>query len=194
RGPCHSATLVSPQGKSVDNAKIQALGAAVRTEPPPPNPVPSPFHPRPSASLAVTQWGIPIGSCLQDPPRPHDVTGPTCSPDWLVLQVLTWTLLEGDRVTLHCWGWWNNLVTWVSFYCEEEQLVRNGTELTLFPLQPHHSGRYHCKGWLKDRQWVVSALVTVTVHVAAWVAGALLFLLLLVGVIVAWHWRHCVGM
>ncbi|XP_074385634.1 high affinity immunoglobulin gamma Fc receptor I-like [Zonotrichia albicollis] len=87
--------------------------------------------------------------------------------DWLVLQVPARPLLEGDRVTLRCRDRWNNLVTWVSFYREEKQLVelRNGTELTLFPLQPHHSGRYHCRGWLKDRQWVVSAPVTVTVHV-----------------------------
>nr|XP_026654889.1 Fc receptor-like protein 3 [Zonotrichia albicollis] len=86
--------------------------------------------------------------------------------DWLVLQVPARPLLEGDRVTVRCRDRWNNLVTWVSFYREEKQLVelRNGTELTLFPLQPHHSGRYHCRGWLKDRQWVVSSPVTVTVH------------------------------
>ncbi|XP_074400315.1 low affinity immunoglobulin gamma Fc region receptor III-like [Zonotrichia albicollis] len=87
--------------------------------------------------------------------------------DWLVLQVPARPLLEGDKVTLCCRDRRNNLVTWVSFYHEEKQLVelRNGTELTLFPLKLHHSGCYRCRGWLKDRQWVVSAPVTVTVHV-----------------------------
>ncbi|KAM6989008.1 LOW QUALITY PROTEIN: low affinity immunoglobulin gamma Fc region receptor III-like [Passerculus sandwichensis] len=117
------------------------------------------------------------------------------SDDWLVLQVPARPLLEGDTVTLRCRDRQNNMVTWVSFYHEEKQLVelRNGTELTLFPLKLHHSGRYHCRGWLKDREWVVSAPVTVTVHVAAGVGGALLFLLLLMGVIVAWHRWHRVA-
>ncbi|XP_063039139.1 low affinity immunoglobulin gamma Fc region receptor III-like [Melospiza melodia melodia] len=115
--------------------------------------------------------------------------------DWLVLQVPARPLREGDTVTLRCRDRRNNLGTWVSFYHEEKLLVelRNGTELTLFPLQLHHSGRYHCRGWLKDREWVVSAPVTVTVHVAAGVGGTLLFLLLLVGVIVAWHRWHRVA-
>ncbi|NXT45326.1 FCGR3 protein, partial [Pelecanoides urinatrix] len=83
-----------------------------------------------------------------------------------VLQVPARDLLEGDKVTLRCRGRRNNLTNWVSFHCEEEQLVelRSGTELTLFPLQLHHSGNYSCRGWLKDREWEVSAPVTVTVH------------------------------
>ncbi|KAM3656887.1 LOW QUALITY PROTEIN: low affinity immunoglobulin gamma Fc region receptor II-like, partial [Ammospiza maritima maritima] len=87
------------------------------------------------------------------------------SDDWLVLQVVAWALLEGDRVTLHCRGQWNNPVTWVSFHHEEEQLVelRNGTELTLFPLQLHHSGNYSWRGWLKE-ECEVSTPVTVRVH------------------------------
>ncbi|KAM6989022.1 low affinity immunoglobulin gamma Fc region receptor II-like [Passerculus sandwichensis] len=117
------------------------------------------------------------------------------SDDWLVLQVPARPLLEGDRVTLRCRDRQNNLVTWVSFCHEEKQLVelRNGTELTLFPLQLHHSGLYHCRSWLKDREWVVSAPVTVTVHVAAGVGGALLFLFLLVAFILAWHRWQCLA-
>uniref|UniRef100_A0A8D2M1W2 Ig-like domain-containing protein n=1 Tax=Zonotrichia albicollis TaxID=44394 RepID=A0A8D2M1W2_ZONAL len=56
---------------------------------------------------------------------------------------------------------------WPALHGSPPQLVelQNGTELTLFPLQLHHSGRYRCREWvLKDREWVVSAPVTVTVH------------------------------
>ncbi|NWZ92636.1 FCRL2 protein, partial [Nesospiza acunhae] len=31
-------------------------------------------------------------------------------------------------------------------------------------LQLHHSGKYSCRGWLKDRAWEASTPVTVTVH------------------------------
>ncbi|KAM3656890.1 low affinity immunoglobulin gamma Fc region receptor II-like [Ammospiza maritima maritima] len=116
------------------------------------------------------------------------------SEDWLVLQVPVKALVEGDTVKLRCRGWRNNTVTSVSFYHEEKKLqeLRDGTELSLSPLQLHHSGRYSCKGSVDYWGWKESAPVpvTVTVHVAAGVGGALLFLLLLVGVIVAWHQWH----
>ncbi|KAM3656895.1 LOW QUALITY PROTEIN: uncharacterized protein VK521_014349 [Ammospiza maritima maritima] len=119
------------------------------------------------------------------------------SNNWLVLQAPVKALVEGDTVKLHCRGWRNNTVTSVSFYHEEKKLqeLRDGTELSLSPLQLHHSGRYSCKGWVDYWGWKESAPVpvTVTVHVAAGVGGAILFLLLLVGVIVAWHRWHCVG-
>uniref|UniRef100_A0A8D2M5P1 Ig-like domain-containing protein n=1 Tax=Zonotrichia albicollis TaxID=44394 RepID=A0A8D2M5P1_ZONAL len=65
----------------------------------------------------------------------------------LVLQVPARTLLEGETVTLHCRSWRNNTVTSVSFYHEGKKLegLRDGTELSLSPLQQHHSGNY--------RQW-----------------------------------------
>ncbi|CAN8175622.1 unnamed protein product [Coccothraustes coccothraustes] len=114
------------------------------------------------------------------------------SDDWLVLQVPARVLLEGDTVTLRCRSWEDNPITSVSFYHEEEELgvFPNGTQLSLSPLQLNHRGHYSCKGQVGSWGWQESAPVTVTVHVAAGVGGALLFLLLLVGVIVAWHWWH----
>ncbi|NXI17500.1 FCGR3 protein, partial [Irena cyanogastra] len=89
-----------------------------------------------------------------------------CPPDQLVLQVPARALLEGDTVTLRCRVRSNKPVTSVSFYCEEKKLqgLRNGTELSLSPLQPHHSGHYRCKGRVSSWRWKESAPVTVTVH------------------------------
>ncbi|XP_059727361.1 Fc receptor-like A isoform X2 [Haemorhous mexicanus] len=86
--------------------------------------------------------------------------------DWLALQVPVRELLEGDTVTLRCRGWQNNTVTSVSFYRKETKLEgsRDGTELSLHPLQLSHSGNYSCKGLVGS--WVLheSAPVTMTVH------------------------------
>uniref|UniRef100_A0A8U7NVV7 Uncharacterized protein n=1 Tax=Corvus moneduloides TaxID=1196302 RepID=A0A8U7NVV7_CORMO len=115
----------------------------------------------------------PIGAsrCHRDPTDPRGVTGPPCPPAWLVLQVPARALLEGDTVTLRCRGWQDNPVASVSFYREEKQLqpFRNRTELSLSPLQLHHSGRYRCRGWVESslsrgRKESESAPVTVTVH------------------------------
>ncbi|XP_068034262.1 Fc receptor-like protein 2 [Anomalospiza imberbis] len=90
----------------------------------------------------------------------------TASDDWLVLQVPARALLEGDTVTLRCRGWWNNAVTRVSFYHEGKELrvLRDGTELSLLPLQLKHSGRYSCKGRVEYWGLEESAPVTVTVQ------------------------------
>ncbi|NXB96524.1 FCGR3 protein, partial [Vidua chalybeata] len=89
-----------------------------------------------------------------------------CPPDRLVLQVPARALLEGDTVTLRCRGWRDNKVTEVSFYHEGQELGRlpDGTELSLSPLELHHSGRYRCKGRLGWWEWKESAPVTVTVQ------------------------------
>ncbi|KAL9823255.1 Fc receptor-like protein 3 isoform 2-T2 [Geothlypis trichas] len=89
--------------------------------------------------------------------------------DLLVLQVPAWALLEGDTVTLRCRGWRNKNVTSVSFYHEETKLrgFRNGTELSLSPLQLSHSGNYSCEGWVE--YWTSETLwrsETVTMTVA----------------------------
>ncbi|XP_056366461.1 Fc receptor-like protein 5 isoform X8 [Oenanthe melanoleuca] len=92
----------------------------------------------------------------------------TVSDDWLVLQVPARALLEGDTVTLRCRGRQNNSVTRVSFYRDRQELraLHNGIELSLSPLQLHHSGHYHCRGWVKYwGWWEQSAAVPVPVQV-----------------------------
>uniref|UniRef100_A0A8D2M4V9 Ig-like domain-containing protein n=1 Tax=Zonotrichia albicollis TaxID=44394 RepID=A0A8D2M4V9_ZONAL len=111
--------------------------------------------------LTVTENGTyecnRTGTGLSLPMRVLD--GPTCSPDWLVLQVSARALLEGDTVTLRCRRWRDNALSSVSFYHEEKKLqeLRDGTELSLSPLQLQHSGCYSCRGWKSES-------VTVTVH------------------------------
>ncbi|KAL9823220.1 Fc receptor-like A [Geothlypis trichas] len=89
----------------------------------------------------------------------------TVSNDDLVLQAPARALLEGDKVTLHCRGWWNSTVTWVRFYQDEKDLTGplNRTELSLSPLQLNHSGSYSCRGLVRSFM-SRSAAVTVTVH------------------------------
>ncbi|NWQ99027.1 FCGR2 protein, partial [Paradoxornis webbianus] len=94
---------------------------------------------------------------------------PPCPTGPLVLQVPTWPLLEGDTVTLRCRRWWDMSVTRVRFCREDEKVKKSfhGTELSLSPLQLHHSGCYHCGGWVNSgvsKGWHESAPVTVTVH------------------------------
>ncbi|NXH50974.1 FCGR3 protein, partial [Dicaeum eximium] len=89
----------------------------------------------------------------------------SCPTDRLVLQAPARALLEGDTVTLRCRGWHHNKVTRVHFYKDEKYLGESfkGTELSLSPLQLHHSGRYHCEGWVGS-EMLQSPPVTVTVH------------------------------
>ncbi|KAM7029076.1 low affinity immunoglobulin gamma Fc region receptor II-like [Acridotheres tristis] len=105
------------------------------------------------------------------------------------LQVPARALLEGDTVTLRCRGWLDNPVTGGRFYKDEKDLGESlqGTELSLSPLSQQNSGRYRCGGWVSSGL-SLSAPVTVTVHVAALILGSLLFLVLLMGIIVDFHW------
>ncbi|NXN00998.1 FCRLA protein, partial [Sylvia borin] len=72
---------------------------------------------------------------------------PPCPTGPLVLQVPAWPLLEGDTVTLRCRRWKDSSVSSVQFYRGDEEVRKplSGTELSLSPLQLHHSGRYHCR-------------------------------------------------
>ncbi|NWI90233.1 FCRLA protein, partial [Pitta sordida] len=88
----------------------------------------------------------------------------SCPTDRLVLQVSAQELLEGNTVTLRCRSQKKWEVTQVRFYHEEKDLrgPLKGTELSLSPLQLHHSGRYRCRGRVSDRysqRWQKSTLV-----------------------------------
>ncbi|NXA16768.1 FCRLA protein, partial [Sapayoa aenigma] len=86
-----------------------------------------------------------------------------------VLQVSAQELLEGDTLTLRCRVWNNLEITQVQFYREGKDVwgPLKGTKLSLSPLQLHHSGLYHCKGFVNNllAHWEVkSRPVTVRVH------------------------------
>ncbi|CAN8175716.1 unnamed protein product [Coccothraustes coccothraustes] len=112
----------------------------------------------------------------------------------------------GDPVTLRCSvqvGSAPVTFTWL----HNGQEVAQGPLLELGATSVGHSGTYQCMATNQaDEHRVFRALspelaLEVTPQdtgthrdtVAAGVGGALLFLLLLVAVIVAWHWWHCVG-
>ncbi|XP_059346067.1 Fc receptor-like protein 4 [Ammospiza nelsoni] len=123
------------------------------------------------------RWGQEGPDCLtvtESATYTCDRPGTGCSPavrvldEGLMLQVPARTVVEGDTVTLHCRSWQNNTVILVSFYHEGKKLqgLCDGTKLSLSPLQQHHSGNYHCEGWVSKvvSKWSVSKRVTVTVH------------------------------
>uniref|UniRef100_A0A8C3NDF3 Uncharacterized protein n=1 Tax=Geospiza parvula TaxID=87175 RepID=A0A8C3NDF3_GEOPR len=85
--------------------------------------------------------------------RPGTGQQPPCD-NPLVLQVPARALLEGDTVTLRCRCQQDNHLTRVRFYQDEKDLGGSlkGTELSLSPLQLHHSGRYGCEGWVGSQQ------------------------------------------
>ncbi|NXH48425.1 CXAR protein, partial [Dicaeum eximium] len=126
------------------------------------------------------------------------VANATISPGPLSHQVHT-----GDPVTLRCSvqvGSAPVTFTWL----HKGQEVARGPLLELGDVDVGHSGTYQCVATNQlDGQRVFRALspelaleVTPQGHgdtVAAGVGGSLLFLVLLVGVIVAWHRRHRVG-
>ncbi|NXB05143.1 CXAR protein, partial [Cnemophilus loriae] len=110
----------------------------------------------------------------------------------------------GDPVTLHCSvqvGSAPVTFTWL----RDGQEVARGPLLELEDVNVGHSGTYQCVATNQlDGHRVFRALspelaleVTPRGHggtaVAAGVGGSLLFLVLLVGVIVAWHWWHRMG-
>ncbi|XP_066062583.1 Fc receptor-like protein 3 [Chamaea fasciata] len=157
-----------------------------------PDPFPSPFQPTPSASLVTltcqglgtagdTTWYKDGQRWAQNSWNRFTVTksgtykcqrhGSGLSPpvtvlnDQLVLQVPTQTLLEGDEVKLRCRVRQDTSVSRVRFYQDGKDLGEyfRGAELSLSPLQPNHSGRYHCARSVSF--WPLSSSpVTVTVH------------------------------
>lgn len=72
-----------------------------------------------------------------------------CPADWLLLQVPTQAVLEGDALTLRCRAWKNTEISDVQFFHDGKLLQdRRGDKLLLSPAQQRHSGRYHCKAYV----------------------------------------------
>ncbi|XP_071435579.1 Fc receptor-like A isoform X2 [Pithys albifrons albifrons] len=121
-----------------------------------------------SATPGATTWYKDGKRWWQKGPDRFSVTDSGTYKCTLVLQVPARALLEGDTVTLRCRCSWHSPITEIRFYNEKKGLQSfEGTELTLSPLQLHHSGCYHCRAKVVigfSQWWKESAPVTVTVH------------------------------
>ncbi|NWZ92635.1 FCRL3 protein, partial [Nesospiza acunhae] len=120
----------------------------------------------------------------------------------ITLRPLSHQLHPGDSMTLHCSVQVASApvtFTWL----HNGQEVAQGPLLQLGAIDEGHSGTYQCvatnqlDGRQPDGHQALSPELALKVTpwghsdtVAAGVGWALLFLLLLVGVIVAWHWCH----
>uniref|UniRef100_A0A452T9Y0 High affinity immunoglobulin gamma Fc receptor I n=1 Tax=Ursus maritimus TaxID=29073 RepID=A0A452T9Y0_URSMA len=83
--------------------------------------------------------------------------------DWLLLQVSSRVITEGEPLTLRCHGWNNKLVYNVLFYQNGKVLkfsIQN-SEFTILKTNLSHNGIYHCSGMGKQR--FESAGVPITV-------------------------------
>ncbi|XP_066064174.1 Fc receptor-like protein 2 [Chamaea fasciata] len=123
----------------------------------------------------------------------------------ITLRPLSHQVQAGDSVTLRCAvqvGSAPVTFTWL----HNGQEVARGPVLVIEEVNVGHSGTYQCEATNQlgqDGHRVFRALSpelalevtpgTPWVTVAAGVSGSLLFLLLLLGVIMAWHWWHRIG-
>ncbi|KAL2771880.1 high affinity immunoglobulin gamma Fc receptor I isoform 3 precursor, partial [Daubentonia madagascariensis] len=83
--------------------------------------------------------------------------------DWLLLQVSSRVLTEGEPLALRCHGWKNKLVYNVLFYQNGKafKFSPRNSELTILKTNVSHNGIYHCSGMGRHRY--TSAGVSVTV-------------------------------
>ncbi|XP_015358159.2 high affinity immunoglobulin gamma Fc receptor I isoform X1 [Marmota marmota marmota] len=83
--------------------------------------------------------------------------------DWLLLQISSRVVTEGEPLTLRCHAWKNKLVYNVLFYQNGKafQFSPPNSELTIQKTNTSHNGVYHCSGM--GRHHYTSGGVTVTV-------------------------------
>ncbi|XP_048784863.1 LOW QUALITY PROTEIN: Fc receptor-like protein 3, partial [Lagopus muta] len=73
----------------------------------------------------------------------------TASNDWLVLQVPTQAVMEGDSLSLRCSAWKDKKLSQVKFFHDRKLLQeRRENELLLSPAEQQHSGSYHCSAYV----------------------------------------------
>ncbi|XP_057895977.1 Fc receptor-like protein 5 [Melospiza georgiana] len=98
----------------------------------------------------------------------------------IIFGTLSHQVRAGDNVTLRCMVQVGSAPVTFTWQHNGQQVAR-GPLLEVRAVRVEHSGTYQC---------VATNQLGQDGHLAAGVSGALLFLLLLVGVIVAWHWWH----
>ncbi|XP_035954280.1 high affinity immunoglobulin gamma Fc receptor I [Halichoerus grypus] len=83
--------------------------------------------------------------------------------DWLLLQVSSRVITEGEPLTLRCHGWKNKLVYKVLFYQNGKvfKFSPQNSEVTILKTNLSHNGIYHCSG--KGKQRFESAGVSITI-------------------------------
>jgi len=83
--------------------------------------------------------------------------------DWLLLQVSSRVITEGEPLTLRCHGWKNKLVYKVLFYQNGKvfKFSPQNSEVTILKTNLSHNGIYHCSG--KRKQRFESAGVSITI-------------------------------
>ncbi|XP_044770069.1 high affinity immunoglobulin gamma Fc receptor I isoform X5 [Neomonachus schauinslandi] len=83
--------------------------------------------------------------------------------DWLLLQVSSRVIMEGEPLTLKCHGWKNKLVYKMLFY-QNGKVFRfspQNSEVTILKTNLSHNGIYHCSG--EGKQRFESAGVSITI-------------------------------
>uniref|UniRef100_A0A803YB81 Ig-like domain-containing protein n=1 Tax=Meleagris gallopavo TaxID=9103 RepID=A0A803YB81_MELGA len=109
------------------------------------------------------------------------------SDDWLLLQVPTQAVLEGDSLSLRCSAWKNAKLSEVQFFHDGQLLHnRHGNEVLLSPAKQQHSGRYQCSAYVHSftAWWEVSPQNDLVVRgepEQRWVWGGF-------GVALGWVW------
>ncbi|XP_039102178.1 high affinity immunoglobulin gamma Fc receptor I [Hyaena hyaena] len=84
--------------------------------------------------------------------------------DWVLLQVQSRVVTEGEPLTMRCRGWKNKLVYNVVFYQNDKafKFSPQNSEFTILKTNLSHSGVYHCS--VMGRQLYVSPGVPITVQ------------------------------
>ncbi|XP_007949183.1 high affinity immunoglobulin gamma Fc receptor I [Orycteropus afer afer] len=73
--------------------------------------------------------------------------------DWLLLQVSSRVLTEGEPLALRCHGWKNKMVYNVIFYQNDKafKFFPHNSQLTILKTDLSHNGTYHCSAMGKEK-------------------------------------------